>query len=169
MKAAGPLIVTALMGARDFAWADGLRRRHYPPRHNRVPAHITLFRHLPPARAAELAHRVNEECRAPPPPAWLTTVLARADGVALAVDSPGLLAIRERLADAFFRDLTPQDQPVPRLHVTVQAKADSRAAQAAQAAICATFVPRPLAIAGLAIWGYRGGPWELVARANFRG
>ncbi|HEU5286581.1 MAG TPA: 2'-5' RNA ligase family protein, partial [Sphingomicrobium sp.] len=38
----GALIVTAELGAEDFAWLDALRRRHYPPERNRVPAHLTL-------------------------------------------------------------------------------------------------------------------------------
>ena len=31
------------------------------------------------------------------------------------------------------------------------------------------FRPRPLAIAGLAAWHYRGGPWEPAMTAMFRG
>ena len=52
--AAAPIIVTALLGSADFGWADGLRRAHFPPERNKIPAHISLFHHLPPARLEEL-------------------------------------------------------------------------------------------------------------------
>jgi len=35
---ASPLIVTADFAPDDFAWLEGLRRRHYPAERNRVPA-----------------------------------------------------------------------------------------------------------------------------------
>ena len=34
---AGALIVTAEMGAEEFAWLDSLRRRHYPAERNQPP------------------------------------------------------------------------------------------------------------------------------------
>ncbi len=46
---AAPLIVTAVMGAADFLWADKLRQTYFPPERNALPAHISLFRHLPPS------------------------------------------------------------------------------------------------------------------------
>jgi hypothetical protein len=33
---AGALIVTAEMGAEEFAWLDSLRRRHYPAERNQL-------------------------------------------------------------------------------------------------------------------------------------
>ena len=46
---ARPLILAAELGAEDFAWLEGLRRRHYPAERNRVPAHLTIFHALPPS------------------------------------------------------------------------------------------------------------------------
>ena len=57
--APAPIIVTALMGGADFAWADGLRRAHFPPERNWLPAHITLFHHLPPSLLDEVAARLK--------------------------------------------------------------------------------------------------------------
>lgn len=164
-----PIIVTATMGAADFAWADGLRRAHFPPERNFLKAHITLFHHLPPARLPELARRLAEECRAGAPQARLAGVRFLGRGVAFDVESPGLLAIRERIADAFATDLIPQDRQRPRLHITVQNKVEPAAARALHAGLSAVFVPRPLAIAGLAAWHYRGGPWEAAGSWQFRG
>lgn len=164
-----PVIVTALMGAADFAWADGLRRRHFPPERNWLPAHITLFHHLPPSALDEVKHRLAQYCAGPAPAARLDRVIGLGRGVAFHVDSPDLLAMRDDMAHAFAGLLTPQDRAPPRLHITVQNKVDPAQAHALEQALRADFRPRPLQIAGLAAWHYRGGPWELAARYVFRG
>ena len=164
-----PIILTALMGAGDFDWANGLRRAHFPPERNFIPAHITLFHHLPPADLPELLRLMRHVCGDPPPNAQLAEVMSLGRGVAFRVDSPDLLAIRDRIADAFLGSLIPQDQARPRLHITVQNKVTPAEARALNAALSLDFRPRPLAIAGLAAWYYRGGPWELAGKAQFRG
>ena len=164
-----PIIVTALMGAADFAWADGLRRAHFPPERNWLGAHITLFHHLPPSALGEVAGRLKRLGAGPRPTARLTDVMLLGRGVAYHVESPELLAMRAELADAFAGMLTPQDQAKPRLHITIQNKVTPDAAKALADKLRADFRPRPLAIAGLAAWHYRGGPWELAMKAMFRG
>lgn len=155
-----PIIVTALFGDADSAWLDGLRRRHYPPERNRVPAHLTLFRHLPPSLGPEIAERLRRETQGErPPPARVTRVLRQARGVMLRVDSSALADIRDRLAEAFRVCLTPQDAAPWQPHVTVQNKATPAEARQAFAELSADVRPRPLVIAGLAMWLYRGGPW----------
>jgi 2'-5' RNA ligase len=165
---ASPIIVTAMLGASDFAWADGLRRRHYPPGLNRVPAHITLFHHLPPSAAEELRAQLKAETRARAPAARLAGLRHLGRGVAYQVDSPELEAIRERLADHFAGLLTPQDMAPWRPHITVQNKVEPKAAKALLAELQAAFAPRPLKIASLASWWYRGGPWEPLSEHRFR-
>ena len=164
-----PIIVTALMGAADFAWADGLRRAHFPPERNWLGAHITLFHHLPPSALGEVAGRLKRLGAGPPPTARLTDVMLLGRGVAYRVESPELLAMRAELADAFAGMLTPQDQAKPRLHITIQNKVTPDAAKALADKLRADFRPRPLVIAGLAAWHYRGGPWEMAMKAMFRG
>lgn len=157
------------MGKSDFAWADGLRRAHFPPERNLVPAHLTLFHHLPPNMVEEVKHRLRGETRGvPAPAAHLVGVLMLGKGVAFRVDSPELAAIRARLADAFTGLLTPQDQAGWRAHITVQNKVEPRIAKALHTELTASFAPRPLAIAGLAAWYYRGGPWEPIGEYRFR-
>jgi hypothetical protein len=157
------------MGAQDFAWADGLRRAHFPPERNFVPAHITLFHHLPPSLLPELAGRMKQVCAAPPPIAVVNGVLLLSRGVAFDVRSDGLLAIWDELADAFTGLLTPQDQARPRFHITVQNKVEPSAARALADSLTAEFRPRPLKLAGLAAWHYReGGSWDLAKKASFR-
>ncbi|EQB14406.1 2'-5' RNA ligase family protein [Sphingobium lactosutens] len=167
--APAPIIVTAVMGAADFAWADGLRRAHFPPERNWLSAHITLFHHLPPSALDEIAGRLKRLCAGPPPTARLTDVMLLGRGVAYRVDSPELLAMRSELADAFAGMLTPQDQAKPRLHITVQNKVTPDVAKALAQQLRADFRARPIAIAGLAAWHYRGGPWDLAMKAMFRG
>lgn len=167
--APAPLIVTALLGSADFAWADGLRRRHFPPERNVVPAHISLFHHLPPARLDELCRLLRDLAAEPPPAARLTQLVALGRGVAYQVHSPDLLAMRDHIADIFCYDLIPQDQGTPRLHITVQNKVEPAVARALLQELAACFSPRPLVISGLAIWHYRGGPWQPAFSVKFRG
>ncbi|WP_116092221.1 2'-5' RNA ligase family protein [Sphingomonas crusticola] len=164
-----PLIVSALFGAQDFSWFDGLRRAHFPPERNQLPAHLTLFHHLPPSLAAELNQRLAEVTRGARPRADAAGMMNLGGGVAIRIASPGLSLIREDLADAFAGMLTPQDAAGWRPHVTIQNKVPPHQAKALYSAMAAAFTPRTITVEGLAVWRYRGGPWEPVARHKFRG
>lgn len=163
-----PTIVSALFGAEDHALLDGLRRRYFPPERNQLAAHLTLFHHLPPDLAPELRQRLAAETRGiPAPRARIGGLMNLGRGVALRIESPELEEIRARLADAFAMLLTPQDRAGWRPHVTIQNKVEPAQARALLTALEADFRPRPLAIAGLASWWYRGGPWEALSRHKF--
>lgn len=163
----GALIVTALFGDGDNGWLQELRRAHYPPERNQVPAHLTLFRQLPPSLEAELATRLARAAAAPPPRAAIAGIMDLGEGTALRVESEALEAIRAALAEAFHGAMTPQDR-IWRPHVTIQNKVAPRAARALQRQLAASFEPRPLAIRALAAWRYLGGPWEPVRDWPFR-
>jgi hypothetical protein len=164
-----PIIVTAEMAPADAAWADGLRRRHFPPERNHLPAHITLFHHLPPSCEQELKALLSDLVRSTPPTATIDGVISLGKGVALALRSADLLVMRARIADRFELLLSPQDRHPPRLHITVQNKVEQGVAKATFAQLSDQLKPRPLAIRGLACWHYRGGPWSPIARYSFRG
>lgn len=167
-RESAPIIVTALFGKADFAWLDGLRRAHYPPERNRVPAHLTLFHHLPPTIEPELRRRLSAATRGvAPPKARIVGLLKLDGGVALRVDSRDLENLRADLTDALHGLLLPQDQAPWCPHVTIQNKADPRVAAALHAALSAEFLPRPLAIAGVAAWHYRDGRWEALFERRF--
>lgn len=169
MPSSDPIIVTALFGDRDFAWLDGLRRQHFPPERNQVPAHLTLFHQLPPMLAEELAASLKTMVRTyPRPPAQVAAVMNLGSGVAFRVESDALAAIRQDIAERFHGLLTVQDQQGWRAHVTIQNKVTATESKQLHAALAADFTPRPLAIAGLAAWWYRGGPWEKLSEARFR-
>lgn len=133
-----------------------------------MPAHLTLFHHLPPAIEAELKQRLKTAAGAPPPAATVAAILDLGGGTAFRIDSPALAAIRDELASAFHGMLTPQDQAGWRPHVTIQNKVPNKEARALQDKLRATFLARPLAISGLAAWRYLGGPWEAIGEWPFR-
>jgi hypothetical protein len=164
-----PLIVTALLSTENFAAFNALRQRHYPPDRNVVPAHISLFHHLPPARLSELVRLLRDVTQDPPPAAWVGGVLKLRRGNAYRVDSPALLTLWERIADWFAADLTEQDRHSPQFHITIQNKVSLEEAKAVHAELCTTFRPHAVNIVGLAIWAYRDGPWELLRRLPFYG
>jgi len=167
--APAPIIVTARFGPADFARLDALRRRHFPPERNLVSAHLTLFHHLPPSLAGELKRRLAEACRAPPPAARISGIMNLGRGVALRVESAGLAAIRDVLAEMFNGLLVPQDAGGWRPHVTIQNKVAPDEARALLRQMEAAPPTGPLAIAGLDAWWYRGGPWESLSSHSFRG
>ena len=164
-----PLIVSATLGPADQRRFDALRRAHFPPERNHLSAHLTLFHHLPPARADELVRLLKQIAADPAPVASVTEVYSLGRGVAYRVESPDLVASRERVAEWFASDLTAQDQAAPRLHITVQNKVDPAVAKALLAELRADFQPHSLAITSLSVHYYRGGPWELIKEIPFRG
>ena len=160
--------MTALFGRADHAWFDGLRRAYFPPERNQLDAHLTLFHHLPPSLADELKHRLTEETRGVrAPQARAAGLMSLGGGVAFRIEAPELTAIRNRLAEAFVGMLTPQDAGGWRPHVTIQNKVTANVARLLLAELQRGFQPRPVEIAGLATWWYRGGPWEPLSRHMF--
>jgi hypothetical protein len=134
-----------------------------------VPAHLTLFRLLPPSLEGELGRRLATYTATPPPRAAIAGVMDLGSGTALRVDSEELEDMRYDMAEAFHGLLTPQDSGAWRPHITIQNKVEPREARRLQQQLRATFQPRPLAIRGLASWRYLGGPWEPIRTHVFRG
>jgi 2'-5' RNA ligase len=158
-----------MFGDGDNGWLQELRRTHFPPERNHVPAHLTLFHHLAPSLERELLDRLAGYAATPPPRATLTGIMDLGRGTAFRVESEELADIRCDLALALRGMLTPQDQAPWRPHVTIQNKVEPEAAKALQQQLRATFEPCPLAIKGLAAWRYIGGPWEPLRSYTFRG
>jgi hypothetical protein len=162
-----PIIVTALLGREDFAWADALRRAHFPPERNHLRAHVTLFHHLPPSAERELCDLLRDETLGAHPIARLASVVSLGNGVAYRIESPDLADVRARIADRFAPLLMPQDRTGWRPHITVQNKVKPEEVRALLARLSADFAPRPVVVAGLAAWWYRGGPWESIGAWSF--
>lgn len=165
-----PLIVTALLPRDLHRWATDLRTRHFPPERNFLAAHVTLFHALPSAHEREIRQTLASEAAAlAPVEAGLAGVMSLGRGTALRIDSPAMLALRDRLAERFHGLLTAQDSHRPRLHVTVQNKVPPEQARALQAELATQVEPRPFAFRGLGLYVYRGGPWEIAGEYPFRG
>jgi predicted transcriptional regulator len=128
----------------------------------------SLFHHLPPSIEPELDRRLAEATRRPRPYSTASGVISLGRGVAIRISAPELETIRAGLADAFQHQLVPQDASGWRPHVTVQNKAEPTEARALYDNLKHNFQPRPVVIAGIASWWYRGGPWELIKSYAFR-
>ena len=165
-----PLILSAVLDAPVQQRLDALRRAHFPPERNHLDAHVTLFHHLPGAEEDAVARAVADVTRErSAPPVEVTRLRLLGRGVAVALASPELAAIRAGLARDWRPWLIPQDRGKRDLHVTVQNKVSPGAARALLAELSAGFVPEPTRAVALALWRYRGGPWEAVARYAFAG
>jgi hypothetical protein len=166
---AGALIVTAEIGASDLAWLDGLRRAHYPADRNQLAAHLTMFHALPPSAEGELRSRLTRLADTRPLKASVEGLMNLGGGVAFRIVSSELDAIREQLAEEFHGLLSAQDSGGWRPHVTIQNKVPPKVARALMASLQRDFRPRPLAISGLGLHRYLGGPWQKLGVYAFRG
>ena len=166
---AGPLIVTALLGAADQARFDHLRKTHFPPERNQLDAHLTMFHAIPPMLEQELRQRLAAiVAEGAPVRATVSGLMNLGGGVAFRIVSDELDSIRTDLTAAFRGHLTQQDSHGWRPHITVQNKVTSSIAVATLAALERSFVPYPLVVAGLAYYHYEGGPWRLGRHYSFR-
>ena len=165
---AGALIVTAEIAQGDFSWLEGLRRAHYPPERNRVPAHLTMLHALPPSIETELRGRLGRLVRRKPPSATVAGLMDLGGGVAFRIVSPDLDSLRGELAEGLHGLLGAQDNAGWRPHITIQNKVAPKVARALKESLERSFQSRPLAIGGLAIHRYLDGPWERVAAYPFR-
>ena len=166
---AGALIVTAELGASDFAWLDRLRRAHFPPERNQLPAHLTIFHALPPSAEAELRSRLGSLAASSPPVARVEGLMNLGGGVAFRVVSPDLDDIRSELAHDLRGLLSAQDAGGWRPHVTIQNKVSPKVARALLEQLEREFRSQALSISGLGLHRYLDGPWERVATYAFRG
>jgi hypothetical protein len=169
-----PFILTAALPPDFGAFAEGLRRAHYPPERNHLHAHVTLFHAFAPSLREELGDllpRIVGEFAAPR--GMVKGVMDLGTGTAIALEAPQLLAIRALIAEHFHGSLTTQDLVEPRPHITIQNKVTKDEARALQASLPVALAPwlakPPFAFPALELWHYRGGPWELVKACAFRG
>lgn len=163
-----PLILTLALHGDDQARFDRLRRLHFPPERNMIPAHVTLFHHLPGAERDAVQAAVAARCAVQAPFAVDVRGLRfLGRGVAYELHAPDLLAIRADLARQWQDRLTPQDRQGWRPHITIQNKAAPDAARALRDAMQAGFAPFTVRAEGLLLWRYLGGPWEALGRHPF--
>jgi hypothetical protein len=157
-------VLTAQLDPDSFAWLDGLRREHFPPNRNLLPAHLTLFHRLSSAQTGRLE---DFELPAGPAPILFDPPVLLGFGVALRIRSPELDRLRATARDAIGGEFSRQDSQTWRPHVTVQNKVTASTARQLHQALAREFEPRPGSVTGLLVWEYLGGPWKLVRRLTF--
>lgn len=165
-----PFIVTAALPSDIQAWAEGLRKAHFPPERNHLHAHVTMFHSFAPSLLEELQTFLPVLAREyAPPTARITGLLDFGGGTAIALESEQLLTLRRQIADHFHGSLTDQDLHEPRPHITIQNKVTRQEAKDLQAKLGPAIEPRSFAFEALELHRYLGGPWDLVKRMPFRG
>lgn len=171
---ASPFILTAALPTDLGAWAEGLRRAHYPIERNHLHAHVTLFHSFAPSLLEELRDflpRIGAEFA--PPEGGVIGLMDLGKGTAIALEAPQLLSLRTVIAEHFHGSLTSQDLFEPRLHITIQNKVTKQAARGLQGSLEPVLAPwiakGRFVFPALELWHYRGGPWERVKTCAFRG
>ena len=165
-----PLILTLGLHAEDQARFERLRALHFPAGRNMIPAHVTLFHHLPGLEFGAIQRTLEYQCATLPP--FVVTAsglrfLGR--GVAYSLEAPELTTLRAELARQWRDWLTPQDRQGYRPHVTIQNKAAPEAARALFQDMQAAFAPFTVRAEAVLLWRYLGGPWEALGRYAFGG
>jgi hypothetical protein len=131
-------------------------------------AHLTMFHALPPSSEGEIRERLKAQASQAPPQAWIEGLMDLGGGVAFRAISPALDRIRNELASGMHGMLTAQDSSGWRPHVTIQNKVSPKVARELREQLERGFQRRPLAISGLGLHRYLGGPWEPLAIYPFR-
>jgi 2'-5' RNA ligase len=164
-----PLILTLQLDQVAFATFDDLRRRHFPPERNLIPAHVTLFHALPGQEQPQIVLALRHVCQETPVlPLSFPGARFLGRGVAIEVQSPGLLALRQRLASEWTHWLGAQDRQGYRPHITIQNKVTAAEARRLFERLRATWQPFSGTGEGLLLWRYLGGPWELASHFPFQ-
>ena len=163
-------VLTLKLDDRAFAFFDDLRRRHFPPGRNVVPAHLTLFQQLPAGRGRNIKALLSSlVAHQKPLTLSVREVKAIGKGVGYFFDAPALMALRDGLADEWEPWLNDQDRAPYRPHVTVQNKVAPKVANALARQLAREFQPFEATGTGLILWRYLGAPWQLERDFRFAG
>jgi hypothetical protein len=157
-----PLILTLTLDEASQAFFDAQRKKYFPPKINYLGAHLTLFHALPGHEEVAISDYLAEVVAGQPAPLPLavTGLKFMGRGVMYTLANPDLPALHRRLQQWWQPWLSAQDQQGLRPHITVQNKVEPTVARALLAELEASFQPFEVQGTGLALWAYRGGPWE---------
>ena len=156
-------ILTAELDNASFHWLDQLRRTHFPPDRNVLPAHLTLFHRLSEGQLELLRGLDLPSCALHLE--YAGPVLL-GSGVAIRVSSPALQRLRSDLRNSL-GELSRQDAQGWRPHVTIQTKVTAAIARKLFDDLAGRFPVRAGSMRGLLAWQYLGGPWSLAERFAF--
>lgn len=163
-----PLVLTLKLDSQSFDLFNKLRQQHFPAEKNFLPAHITLFHALPGEQEADIQQLLQRLCaQTPALPLTFPKLRLLGQGVAAEVDCPGLLELRQQLAQRWQAWLNRQDRQKYQPHLTIQNKTTPAAAQQLYHHLGAEWHPIEGRAEGLLLWHYRGGPWQLAGEFGF--
>jgi hypothetical protein len=164
-----PLILTLTLDEASQAFFDDLRRQHFPPKINYLSAHLTLFHALPGHELDTIAADLSAVAAEQSEPLTLqaTGIKFMGRGVMYTLDNPTLPALHRGLQQRWEPWLSAQDKQGLRPHITVQNKVDPAVARRLHEELAARFQPFTATGTGLALWAYRGGPWEHLRHFAF--
>jgi 2'-5' RNA ligase len=167
-ESALPLILTLKLDQQTFSYFDQLRQQHFPRERNVLPAHITLFHKLPGDQALTIQETLQTICsHTPVLSLTFSTVRFLGQGVAIEVNCPNLVQLRQQLANGWSSWLTRQDQQGYRPHITIQNKTTPDNARQLYDQLSKNWTPLTGYGEGLLLWYYKGGPWELAGEFAF--
>ncbi len=165
-----PLILTLGLAEDAQVFFEGERRRYFPARLNRIPAHVSLFHALPGEDLPAIQALLEREAAALAPfPLEVHDLMKMGRGVAYALRSPALDRLHGRLRAAWLPALTRQDMQPFRPHVVVQNKVDPEEARRLYAKLSQSFRQWTVEAASLLLWHYEGGPWAPAGVFPLRG
>ena len=133
-----------------------------PRERNYLKAHLTLFHKLPGEMLPDIQSTVKTFNKQFPITAKAGFVYSLGGGVAIAVEAPELLHVRQTLAKIWIDWLTPQDRQGFKPHVTIQNKVTAEKAHSLLAMMKTTFAPFDFEMTGLDLWHYADGPWDAI-------
>lgn len=163
------IILTIQLDEKSDALLQDLRRRHFPPEINVVPAHLTLFHNLPGERENEVIREIARLAMTTSPfPVCVAGPMRLGRGVALRVESETLTALRRDLAGRFGDFLAGRDREKFRPHVTIQNKAAAHVAGALSDHLEATLPAFEAIAEGVQLWRYDDGRWSPIAAIPFQ-
>lgn len=164
-----PLLVTAELPPAILAWADALRRAHYPPERNRLRAHVTLLHGLPPSAEEEVKRLLARlAAEVAPPRAEVTGIMDLGRGTAFAVDSPAMVCLHQQLAEGLHGLIQQRDARPLRLHITIQNKVARSEAIALQRRLAVDFRQRSFRFRGFGLYRWDGRLWNFAQLIAFR-
>ena len=159
-------ILTLRLDPTSQSHFEALRRQHFPPERNQIPAHLTLF-HTLPATPDILTELAATATRTQPFSLSVTGLRSLGKGVTYTLASPTLQALHTHLATAFAPHLTPQDRQRLQPHIVIQNKVTPETARSLLATLKPAFEPFQVQAEGLDLWEYLGGPWRSLETFSF--
>ncbi|MVN91899.1 2'-5' RNA ligase family protein [Mucilaginibacter aquatilis] len=162
-----PLILTLMLDDASQQYFNQLRTAHFPPERNYLDAHLTLFHNLP-AHEAQIVKDIEfAAINQTTMQLQIKAVKSIGSGVAFDIECMQLKQLHNYLQQLWQPWLIPQDKQKLWPHITIQNKVTHDAAMLLKAQLENDFESFEATGTGLALFEYRGGPWEFVREFKF--